>query len=429
MIRRLFGLPLWTPLKDRLFRRLFLGENLAMLADQMFLIALTLLVLRVAGPGAQLGSVLAVASIPGAVFMLVGGWVSDRFPPAAVLVFSNAGRAVLMAVLAGVVLSDAAELWHLYALAGTLGLLDAFHYPAALSVVPSVVEEKKLVSANALVQGAEQVSGLVGPALAAATVASFGLGFTFAAFALMFLATSVVSFSVARGVKKRRTAGGAAWATGGGGLGTGRTSSEGTPSVGLGGGIVEGVRYAWGDPLIRTMLLVLAAINLAVIGPAVVGGVVLAEARLGGAGSLGLLFSAFGGGSLVGLLAAGAAGTPRRRGATMLGATALIGVSLGSLGFVPNLLFASAAVGIMGIGSGYLGVVLISWLQERVEPALRGRVMSLVMFCVVALDPVSYALAGFLVGTDLALVFVAAGVLLIATALLGTASRVVRDFD
>lgn len=429
MIRRLFGLPLWTPLKDRLFRRLFLGENLAMLADQMFLIALTLLVLRVAGPGAELGSVLAVASIPGAAFMLVGGWVSDRFPPAAVLVVSNAGRALLMAVLAGVVLSDATKLWHLYVLAGALGLLDAFHYPAALSVVPSVVAGKRLVSANSLVQGAEQVSGLVGPALAAAAVASFGLGFTFAAFALMFLATSVVSFSVARGVKKRRIAGVAAGATGRSGLGAGRTSAEGNPSVGIGGGIVEGVCYAWGDPLIRTMLFVLAAINLAVIGPAVVGGVVLAEARLGGAGSLGLLFSAFGGGSLVGLLAAGSAETPRRRGAMMLGATALIGVSLGSLGFVPNLLFASAAAGIMGVGSGYLGVVLISWLQERVEPALRGRVMSLVMFCVVALDPVSYALAGFLVGVDLALVFVAAGALLMATAILGAASRGVRSFD
>jgi MFS family permease len=93
VIGRLLGLSLWLPLKDRLFRRLFVGEGVALLADQMFLISLTLLVLEVAGPGAQLGSVLAVASIPGALLMLVGGWVSDRFPPAAVLVVSNAGRA------------------------------------------------------------------------------------------------------------------------------------------------------------------------------------------------------------------------------------------------------------------------------------------------------------------------------------------------
>ena len=411
MIGRLLGLSLWLPLKDRLFRRLFVGEGVALLADQMFLISLTLLVLEVAGPGAQLGSVLAVASIPGALLMLVGGWVSDRFPPAAVLVVSNAGRAALMAVLAWIVLSDAVQLWHLYVLAGALGLLDAFHYPASLSVVPSLVEKRKLEAANALVQGAEQISGLVGPALAAAAAASLGLGATFAGFALMFLATSALVFTVARGARKRPDAEGAQ-----------------NPSA-PGGGILDGLRYAWRDPLLRTMLFVLAAINLAAIGPMIVGGAVLAEERLGGAGSLGVLFSAFGGGSLVGLLVAGAAGRPRRRGATMLGATALIGLGLGALGFVPGLVSACAAAVAMGVGAGYLGVVLVSWLQERAEPALRGRVMSLVMFCVVALDPVSYALAGVLVARSLTLTFVAAGTLMLAAVLFGAASSPVRKFD
>jgi hypothetical protein len=106
-----------------------------------------------------------------------------------------------MAVLAWIVHSDATQLWHLYTLAGALGLLDAFHYPASLSVVPSLVEKRKLEAANALVQGAEQISGLVGPALAAAAAAALGLGATFAAFALMFLATSVLVFTVARGAR------------------------------------------------------------------------------------------------------------------------------------------------------------------------------------------------------------------------------------
>ncbi len=421
MIGRLLGLSLWRPLGDRLFRRLFVGEGLALLADQMFLISLTLLVLEVAGPGPQLGTILAVASVPGAMLMLVGGWVADRFPPAAVLVVSNAGRAVLMAVLAGLVLSDATQLWHLYALAGALGLLDAFHYPAALSVVPSLVKKRSLEAANALIQGAEQISGLVGPALAAAAAASLGLGATFAGLALMFLATSALVFTVARGNTKRPAA-------------AHPSAGEAVPATSVpppapDGSILDGLRYAWGDPLIRTMLFVLAALNLAAIGPMIVGGAVLAGERFGGAGALGVLFSAFGGGSLVGLLVAGAFGRPRRRGATMLGATALIGLGIGSLGFAPGLLWACAAAGVMGLGAGYLGVVLVSWLQERVEPALRGRVMSLVMFCVVALDPVSYALAGALVARSLALTFVAAGTLMIVTALLGALSGPVRKFD
>lgn len=386
MIGRLLSLPLWRPLRDRTFRRLFLGEGLALLADHAFFIALTLLVLEVAGPGAALGAVLAVASVPGAALMVVGGWVSDRFPPAAVLVVSNAGRSALLAVLAALVLSDAARIPHLYVLAGALGVLDAFHFPAALSVVPSVVEEEDLGAANALIQGAEQTGMVAGPALAAAASASLGLGTTFGVLALMFLATSAVALSVARSAS-----GGAR------GGSKGREPAAEPQGRSLAGDIAEGMSYAWRDPPIRAMLFLLAAINLAAVGPVVVGGAVLAEARLGGAGYLGVLFSVFGVASLVGLLLAGSAGRPRRRGATMLGTTALFGLGLGSLGFAPGLLAASASSAVAGLGSGYLGVVLVSWLQERAEPALRGRVMSLVVFCSVAFDAVSYALAGALV--------------------------------
>ena len=420
MIGRLGKLALWRPLGIGRFRRLFLGESLALLADQMFLITLTLLVLRVAGPGAELAGVLAVASVPGAALMLAGGLVADRFPPAAVLAISNAGRATLMAALAAIVLSDATELWHLYVFAGALGLLDAFHYPAALSVVPSVVEKERLGAANALLQGAEQAAGFVGPALAAAAAASIGLGASLGAYALMFAATGAIVFSVVR--RTSRGAGG----PGGEGAPARPSSESATSGVGA---ISEGVRYAWRDPLIRTMLLVLAAINLAAIGPVVVGGAVLAQERLGGAGSLGILFSAFGAGSLAGLLAAGSFARPRRRGLTMLAATALIGLGLGLLGFAQGLLVACGLAAIMGVGSGYLGVVLVSWLQEWVEPDLRGRVMSLVVFCSVALDPVSYALAGVLVGVSLPAVFVSAGVLMGLAALLGCMSKTVRRFD
>jgi hypothetical protein len=70
--------------------------------------------------------------------------------------------------------------------------------------------------------------------------------------------------------------------------------------------------------------------------------------------------------------------------------------------------------------------VNISWLQERSEPHLTGRVMSLAMFAAVSLDPLSFALAGLLTELGLAVVFLSAGELLVITALLGAASGTVR---
>ncbi len=193
---------------------------------------------------------------------------------------------------------------------------------------------------------------------------------------------------------------------------------------------MEGVRYAWRDPVIRGMLLVLAAINLAAIGPLVVGGAALAEQRLGGTAAFGIFLSAFGGGSLIGVILAGSVRRAGHRGLTVLGVATVFGLGLVALGFVPGLSLALAVAATMGVGSGYLGVVLVAWLQERVEAGVRGRVMSLVVFAVVALDPISYALAGATMELGLTVTFASAGAfMLLIVVLFGVTRRKVLEFD
>jgi len=58
-----------------------------------------------------------------------------------------------------------------------------------------------------------------------------------------------------------------------------------------------------------------------------------------------------------------------------------------------------------------------------------GRVMSFAMFSAVALDPISFALAGVLVELDLTTMFLAAGTLLLLTAVVGAASPTMRGVD
>jgi hypothetical protein len=102
--------------------------------------------------------------------------------------------------------------------------------------------------------------------------------------------------------------------------------------------------------------------------------------------------------------------------------TAALGLALGTLGFVSSLLVAVTIVAGMGVGAGYLGVVLMAWLQERTKPNLHGRVMSLMMFAAVGVDPLTYALMGVLSGLDLKIMLAAAGSLLVMAALLGVAA-------
>lgn len=435
MLRRIHDMTLVRPTRLLDFRRLFAGESIAVVADQMLLVALTLLVLRAAGPGFALGSVLAVAAVPGAVLMPVGGWVSDKFSPAGVLLFCGAGRTLLASALASLVFLEVSSLWPLYALAGTLGVLNALYYPASLSTVPAVLGDKALLGAgNALVMGAQQVSEMVGPVLAAAVVALFGLGVVFGVNAMMF-ATAAVLFGLVAGHTRRATETGPETkaAPSGGPLRQREEEPAGTEASPEGPkgprvGIMEGIAYAWCDPLLRTMLFALALLSFSTSGPLRVGGAMLAQTRLGGAEAFGVLLSAFGAGSLIGLVAAGSLVRTGRRGLDLIAGTAALGLCLGALGFAHSLFLATTLVLGMGAGAGYMGIVLMAWLQERSKPSLHGRVMSLMMFAAVAVDPLSYAVAGIISGLDLRLMFVSAGLLLVFAASLGAASRTVRGF-
>lgn len=68
-------------LRDPNFRWLTSGSALTMLGDQFTLIALPWLVLQMTGDTLVLGTVLALMSVPRALFILIGGALVDRYSP------------------------------------------------------------------------------------------------------------------------------------------------------------------------------------------------------------------------------------------------------------------------------------------------------------------------------------------------------------
>ena len=416
MLGRLLALRFWMPLKASAFRRLWAGAGLSMLADQAFLVALTWLVLRVTGSGAELGLVLAVASIPGTILTPAGGVLSDRYSPALIMIWTSAARVLLLALLTFLIMADATRIWHVYVIAAGLSALDALYYPASMSIVPTLVDRARLNAANALSQAAEQVSSIFGPALAGTLLALLGLGASFGATAVLFLIATALFGAVARAAKSSGP----------------QASDVPEEDKGQSGARIEfseGISYVWRDGVIRSLLLILLCTNLAMMGPLYVGGAVLAESRLGGAGAFATLVGAAGAGALIGVVGAGSVSRFRRRGLIELGLTGLLGIIVGAIAFVPNLVAAVALATSIGAISSFLGVITISWLQERAEPRLIGRVMSFAMFSAVALDPISFALAGVLVELDLTAMFLAAGTLLLLTAVLGALSHTMREVD
>src|SRR5215510_6401160 len=103
-----------SPLSVRNFRLLWIGEGISLLGDQFYMIALPWLVLQLTQSPLALGTIMALAAIPRALFMLVGGAFVDRFSPRAVMMASNFARLVLVALLAALVLTNTIQIEMLY---------------------------------------------------------------------------------------------------------------------------------------------------------------------------------------------------------------------------------------------------------------------------------------------------------------------------
>ncbi len=392
--------PMARVMSLRDFRLLFAGATTSLLGDQFALIATPWLVLKLTGDPMALGIVLALEGIPRAVFMLVGGAITDRISPRIVMIISDVIRLVLTALMALVVLTGAVQMWMVYVFSLGFGLVAGFAIPAENSIVPMLVEADDLQAGNSLMMGVTQLAGFVGPTVAGILIgslssSSLGIGLAFAIDAFSF-AVSAVCLWLIQTVKRPQS------------------STESAAKESVWASILSGMKYLWGDLALRITFLALIAVNFLLLGPLLVGIPVLADQRLPeGAVAFGILMSAYAGGNLAGYLIAGS--LPRPGGSAMRAILIILvgafGVVIGALGFIPWTWVDFALLLVLGVGNGYIAIILFTWMQTRTPKDMLGRMMSMVMFCSSGLVPVSEALSGAVSKWNLTLLFAGAGVL------------------
>ena len=337
--------------------------------------------------------------------------MSDRFDPRSIMIASSATRAILVAALAALVWTDGLQLWHLYVLGAGFGAADAFFQPAALALVPRLVGKDQLEASNALVMGSMALTGMVGPAAAGVIIAAAGTALGFGIDAATF-AFAVVTLLLIRRPPRSTPAVDEA-ATGGNAFRA----------------IVDGLRYANADVQMRTVLLAVTVINLAVVGPFFVGLPALVDSFHSGPMAYGIVLSSWGGAALIGALLAGSLGE-RARMSTVVPTTAFaMAGALVLIGLAPNVWTTALAAAPLGAAVGVLQVSGMAWLQRRSEPAFLGRVMSLVMFAIMGLTPISYALAGAIAEIGLPVLFVGAGASVLLLAVSTALTPVWREAD
>jgi MFS family permease len=163
-------------LRRRDFRLLFLGQGVSVLGDRMVAVALAFAVLELGGSASEVGLVLAAGALPLVASVLFGGVVADRSSRRGVMLAADLVRVATQGTMGALVISGAAELWMLAALAGVTGAATGFFNPASTGLLPEVVPEDELQPANALRSTAVSASEILGPLVAGLLVAAAGAG-------------------------------------------------------------------------------------------------------------------------------------------------------------------------------------------------------------------------------------------------------------
>ena len=345
------------------------------------------------------------AAIPRAVLMLLGGALTDRISPRKIMMGTATARTVFVAAIGVLLWFGVPQIWELYVLGFAFGVADAFSFPAASAYLPSLVQREQLVAANSVSQTTSQITSIAAPTPAAIVIKTLGLAWAFFIDAVSFLFIIAALWSLPDPPMAQQSAA--------------------RPPVWK--SILDGFAYVRRDVPLRSLLLLAAMLNFCTTGPMGVGLPYLAKTRFGTPTAYAIVISAASAGGLLGALLAGL-WRVQRRGILLLAACAVISVCVGLVGLWTHL-WAIAASFFMAISAGLANVQISAWLQQRVEPAVRGRVFSVLMLAGFGLMPVSLAAAGFLVALSLKVMFMIAGGAMLTVTVFGALHRQVREIQ
>ncbi|WP_061290344.1 MFS transporter [Herbidospora cretacea] len=219
----------------RSFHALWFGTGAANLGDGIALFVLPLLALGVGASPGGVAAVTAALTLAWPVFGLHAGWIVDRVDRRLLLGGVNLGRAALLAGVAAALLTGTLSLELLLGAAVLLGAAETLADTALTSTIPMVVGPEGRNRANARIEATINLTNqLAGPPLAG----------------LLAAVSLALATGLSAGLYALAVAGLALMALRKGPVSSGNTQ------------VVAGFRHLWRQPVVRTLTLFTAAMNI-----------------------------------------------------------------------------------------------------------------------------------------------------------------------
>ncbi len=330
--------------------RLLAGEFISGIGDWLYLVAILVVVYAESNSPVLLGIIGAARILPYVLLSVPAGIVADRFDRRMVLLVTDVARGVIMIALAAAV-SVSAPTWVIIAFSILAACFSTFFGPAIGALLPSLVDERDLGTANSAWATLDNVAFIIGPAIAGILLASGGLGVAFLINAASFGVVAVILWFLP-------------------------VPGRAAPKAADADETKEPTDGGW-----RTMLrplagpLVLDSATSFVIGGINVMTVIIAVDVLGaGESGTGFLQAATGVGGVVAGVSGGAL-LARRLSVPLVIGGVVGGIGLAWLALSGGLVMAMLAIGVAVAGLLLLEVVNTTMIQRIVPDELRGRAM------------------------------------------------------
>lgn len=327
------------------YRRLWLARTTSQIGDVAQFTTLALLLFSLTGSGLGVSGAVLAEILPVLLLAPLAGGLVDRLPRVRVMVGADLFRVLLAAVLA---------IWHddvavAYAVAFGLSAGQVFFSPAAQSLLPAVVADDELVTANSGIWTAAVTAQVLMAPVAAVLAVRVGFGAGFALNAASFALSALVLRGLREPDRPAAVPAGGPFAYAGQAL----------------GGLAQ-------IPLLRALAVgqLLAALSAGATSALLV---VLATERLGGGEGFGVLIAAIGIGAATGPLVLLSRIREPRRPLFVFGPYALRGVVDLVLAITVSLPVAAVALLLYGLSTSVGAVTFTSLVQSRVPDELRGR--------------------------------------------------------
>jgi MFS family permease len=368
------GVQLGRALRHRNYRLFFFGQGISVIGTWLTRFATTWMAYRLSGSAVVLGLVGFFNWAPTAVIAPFAGVLLDRLDRHRMLVATQVAAMLQSCALATLALGGWMTVEALIALGALQAVINAFDMPARQSYVQYMIEDRgDLANAIALNSSLINVARLIGPVIAAALVATVGEGWCFAIDAASYVA--VIGSLLAMRVSRRPPA---------------RVPKH------VAAELRDGISCVWHTPVIRTVLLLLAASSILGGAYTTLLPLIAADTLGGGPHTLGWMMASAGLGALIGVLYLAARTTVLGLGRVIARCAFALGAGLAALELATTIYIAVPIMFVIG-GAIIMQIAATNTLvQTLVDEDKLGRVMSLYAVAIFGSSPLGALIEGAL---------------------------------